>query len=80
MNRDITSIIFVVFVLVAIIYLFIKIAMRLRKHGGSMTTTMHVATYEFLSKDTRESVKEVVEMKTNKKLEEESSDKPIKDL
>jgi len=76
MNSDITSIIFVVFILIAIIYIFIKIAMRLRKYGGSMSTTMHAATYEFLSKNMRESVEEVVEMKANKKLEEESSDKP----
>jgi hypothetical protein len=76
MDNDLTSLLFVAILLLALIYFFIKIALRMRKHGGSMTTTMHAATYEFLSKDMRESVKEVVEIKANKKMEEESSDKP----
>ena len=40
---------------------------------------MFASTYEFLNKDKREAVEEIVEMKANKKLEEESSDKPIDD-
>ena len=40
---------------------------------------MFASTYEYLNKDKRESAKEIVEMKASKKLEEESSDKPIDD-
>lgn len=42
-----------------------------------MTTTMFASTYEFLNKDEREAVEKIVEMKANKKLEEESANKPV---
>ena len=42
-----------------------------------MTTTMFASTYEFLNKDKREAVREIVEMKANKKFEEESTNKPV---
>ena len=40
-----------------------------------MTTTMFASTYEFLDKDKREVVEEIVEMKANKKQEEGSTNK-----
>ena len=36
---------------------------------------MFGATYEFLNKDKRKAVKEIVEMKANKKMDEQKSDK-----
>ncbi|VAX18874.1 hypothetical protein MNBD_IGNAVI01-753 [hydrothermal vent metagenome] len=80
MDNDIFNLIFMAVVFIAVIYVFVRISMRVRKHSGSMLTTMHASTYEFLSKDAREAVEEVVEMKANKKMEEESSDKPKDDL
>ena len=80
LSDELTSLLFVAAVLISVVYIFIRIALRLRKHGGSMTTIMHASTYEFLNKDMRASVEEVVETKANKKLKEESSDKPINDL
>lgn len=41
-----------------------------------MTTIMHASTHEFLSKDYREAVEEVVERKASKKIEEISNNKP----
>ncbi len=38
-----------------------------------MTTIMHASTYEFLSKDHREAVEEIVEQKAHKKMDEGSS-------
>lgn len=77
MNNDLIDIFIAVFLILLILFIFIKIAIRLRKHGGSMTTTMFASTYEFLDKDKREAVEEIVEMKANKKLEEESTNKPV---
>jgi predicted Holliday junction resolvase-like endonuclease len=75
MNNDILGLLFIAVVLIVVIYIFIRIAIRLRKYGGSLTTTMFGATYEFLNKDRKEAVKEIVEMKANKKMEEQRNDK-----
>jgi len=40
-----------------------------------MATTMHAATYEFLSKDNRQAIEQLVEVKANKKMEEQESGK-----
>ena len=43
-----------------------------------MTTIMHASTYEFLSKDYREAIEEVVERKADKQMEEDSkTNQPI---
>lgn len=77
MQNDLLNISFVVLLILLVLFIFIKIAIRLKKYGGSMTTTMFASTYEFLNKDKREAVEEIVEMNANKKLEEQSSNKPI---
>jgi hypothetical protein len=76
MSNDTLSLIIVVSILLLVIIVFIRIAVNLRKYGGSQTTTMFASTYEFLNKDKREAVEEIVEMKANKKMEEEANDKP----
>jgi len=73
MNNDLLNISFVIILILFVIFIFIKIALRIRKYGGSLTTTMFASTYEFLNKDKREAVEEIVEMKANKKMEEEKS-------
>ncbi|MEJ2495564.1 MAG: hypothetical protein P8Y79_14700 [Ignavibacteriaceae bacterium] len=77
METDSVNIILVALLILLTLFIFIKIAVRLRKHGGSMTTTILGSTYEFLNKDKREAAEEIVEMKANKKLEEESTNKPV---
>ena len=77
MNNDLIDIFIAIFLIFLILFTFIKIAIRLRKHGGSMTTTMFASTYEFLNKDKQEAVEEIVEVKANKKLEEEYTNKPV---
>jgi hypothetical protein len=76
MNSDNFNIILATIFIVLAIFLFVFIAIKIRRYGGSLTTTMFASTYEFLNKDKREAVEEIVEAKANKKLEEESSDKP----
>jgi len=80
MSNDLYTFLIVFIILTVIVFVFIRIAVRLRKHGGSMVTTMHASTYEFLGKDKREAAEEVVEIKANKKMEEEASNKPKDDL
>ncbi|OGU76342.1 MAG: hypothetical protein A2V93_06345 [Ignavibacteria bacterium RBG_16_34_14] len=77
MENDTLNLIVVTVVIIAVIIIFLRIAINLRKYGGSLTTIMFAATYEFLNKDKREAVEEIVEMKANKKMEEESTDKPV---
>ena len=73
MGNDLISLLVVAAALIAVIYVFIRIAVRLRKYGGSMTTTLFASTYEFLNKDKQKAVEEIVETKANKKLEEQKS-------
>ena len=73
MGNDLISLLVVAATLIAVIYIFIRIAVRLRKYGGSLTTTLFASTYEFLNKDKQKAVEEIVETKANKKLEEQKS-------
>ena len=41
---------------------------------------MLASTFEFLNTDKRKAAEEIVELKANKKMEEESSDKPEDDI
>ncbi|MEW6195381.1 MAG: hypothetical protein AB1521_09510 [Bacteroidota bacterium] len=76
MTSDLFSLIFITALLILIVVLFIRIAIRIRKHGGSLTTLMFGSTYEFYNKDKRKAIEQLVETKANKKMEEESTDKP----
>ena len=71
-----TDLLFISALILLIIYVFIRIALRIRKYGGSMTTTMFASTYEFLNKDKRDAVEEIVNMNANIKTEEEKSGQP----
>ena len=79
MGNDTLNILVLILAIVVVVFIFIRIAINLRKYGGSLTTTMHASTFEFLNKDKRNAIEEIAEMKSNKKLEEEESDKPITD-
>jgi hypothetical protein len=67
------DLIFIFALILLIVYVFIRIALRIRKYGGSLTTTMFASTYEFLNKDKRDAVEEIVNMNANIKTEEETS-------
>jgi len=80
MDSDTFNILLSAALILLVIFIFIRIALRIRRGGGSLTTTMFASTYEFLNKDKREAVEEIVELNANKKMEEEKSDKPKDDL
>jgi hypothetical protein len=75
-NADIGSLIIVFILLAAAISVFIYIGIVIRRRGGSLSTTLFGATYEFQDKSKREAIEVVTELKAGKKWEEESSDKP----
>jgi hypothetical protein len=77
--KSMYELVFVFAVIVLVIFIFVCIALHLRRNGGSMTTTMFASTYEFLNKDKREAVEEIVNMNGNIKTEEETSGEPKKD-
>ena len=80
MDSDTFNILLSAALILLVIFIFIRIALRIGRGSGSLTTTMFASTYEFLNKDKREAVEEIVELNANKKMEEEKSDKPKDDL
>ena len=65
----------IIFLLASII-LFIRISQKLRRGGGSLTTTMLGATDLFYDKEKKNAVAQIVEMKAGTKQEEQSSEDP----
>jgi hypothetical protein len=62
------------FVILTII-IFIHISRKLRRGGGSLTTTMLGATDLFYDKEKKAAVSQIVEMKSGKKQEEQGTEK-----
>ncbi|PIW69897.1 MAG: hypothetical protein COW08_04720 [Ignavibacteriales bacterium CG12_big_fil_rev_8_21_14_0_65_30_8] len=79
MNSDTLNLLIVLLAVIIVVIIFVRIAITLRKYGGSLTTNLFGSTFEFLNKDKRKAAKEIVEMKANKKMEEEETEKPIED-
>lgn len=62
--------------LVFVIFIFVKLSLRIRKSGGTMTTTVHGALDAFYNKEKKKAVEMVVEKQADKKLDEQSASKP----
>jgi len=54
-GNDTINLLLIIVLLIVTNYVFIRIALKLRKYDGSLTTTMFGSTYQFLKKDKRES-------------------------
>ena len=73
-SNTILTILFTFLVLLIFITLVALASSKLRKYGGSVSsTTLFGATDAFLDKDKRNAVEIVVEQKANKKFEEQTS-------
>ena len=49
--QDVLTLLVILFVLIAVVVIFIRFALRIRRNGGSLTTTVFAATYDFYNKD-----------------------------
>ncbi len=76
MNSETLSLVLVPVLIILLITIFIRVAIRLRKNGGSLVTTLFGSTYEFYNKDKKKAIEMIVEYKANKKMEEQANDKP----
>jgi len=73
MNNDSFNLIFAVTVLLVVIVFFVRVALRIRNHGGSLTTSMFASAYEFYNKEKHAAIEQIVEQKV-KKMEDEETD------
>ncbi|MFH1527176.1 MAG: hypothetical protein ABIG69_11105 [Bacteroidota bacterium] len=69
------ELILVVVLLALCIAVFVMTGILLRRRGGSLTSTIFGATYDFYFEDKRKAIKMIVEKKADKKLEEIANEK-----
>lgn len=67
---EILPLMIVAAVLILIIAGYVRICIRLRKGGGSLTTIGLGTTYEFMTKDRRKASETILNMKAGKKHED----------
>ena len=75
--QDLSAVLVILFVLIAVVVIFVLVALRIRRNGGSLTTTVFAATYDFYNKDKRKAIEVISEQKAGKKMEEQASDEPL---
>lgn len=61
-------------VLAAIVGIFIRLAVKIRKGGGSLTTIVLGATDHFLTKEKSKAAEIIVDQKADKKFQEQHSE------
>jgi hypothetical protein len=67
---DTITLLFAAVVLMGIIVVFIRITMRVRRGGGSLTTVVLGATDEFLTQDRSKAAETIVNENAGKKFED----------
>jgi hypothetical protein len=67
--RDVLPLVTAVATIAVIVTLFVRIAIRLRRRGGSLTTVGFGATYELMNRDRRRASETVLDMNAGKKRE-----------
>ena len=77
MDSDLNSLLILSAVLLLVTAIFIRIALRIRKNGGALTTTFFASTYDFYNKDKRKAIEVIAEQKAGKKMEEQAMDKQL---
>jgi hypothetical protein len=77
MSDDILYIVLAFILLLAVVFIFIRIALRMRRSGGSMTTLMHGAADGFYNKDKKRAIEYTTEQKAGKKMKKQSSGKDM---
>ena len=77
MQEDILYFVLAFVLLLSVVLIFIRIAVKVRRGGGSMTTLMHGAADGFYNKDKKKAIEYTTEQKAGKKMNEQSSGKDI---
>lgn len=67
------SFIFLAATLFTVVWIFIRISLRLRRGGGSMTTVVLGATDEFLTEDRKKAAETIVNENAGKKFEDQKT-------
>jgi hypothetical protein len=73
---DIVSLGFLAVVLFLVVAVFVRIGLRLKRGGGSLTTIVLGATDEFLTQDRSKAAETIVNENAGKKFEDQSSNEP----
>jgi hypothetical protein len=73
---DLYSVIFLAAVLVLVVAVFVRLCVRLRRGGGSLTTVVLGATDEFLTKERSKAAETIVNDNAGKTFEDQSSHEP----
>ena len=68
------ALLIIVSLLVALVTIFIRISIRLRRGGGSLTTVVLGATDEFMTRDRSRAAETVVNENAGEKREEQSTE------
>jgi hypothetical protein len=74
--KDMFEILIAIIFLLASIILFIHISQKLRRGGGSLTSTMLGSTDLFYDKEKKKAIAHIVEIKSGKKQVEQASEDP----
>lgn len=75
--QDLSTLLAILFVLIVVVVIFVRVALRIRRNGGSLTTTVFAATYDFYNKDKRKAIEVITEQKAGKKMEEQKTDEQL---
>lgn len=73
MDSDLNSLLILSAVLLLVTAIFIRIALRIRKNGGALTTTFFASTYDFYNKDKHKAIEVIAEQKAGKKMEKQKT-------
>jgi hypothetical protein len=76
--NDLLTLVFALFLLIAVIGIFIRICIKLRRGGGSLTTIVLGATDGFLTHEKSKAAETIVNENAGKKFEEIPSTDPGK--
>jgi hypothetical protein len=76
--NDLLTLVFALFLLTAVIGIFIRICIKLRRGGGSLTCVVLGATDAFLTHDRRKAAETIINENAGKKFEQLPSTDPKK--
>ena len=74
MGNEVFSLLLIVGSLAAVIFVFVRISLTVRKKGGTLSTIMYAATYEFYNSEKRKAIHELVQVLPQEQTDEDNTD------